>query len=66
MKTETLKIEGMSCSHCVMHVKKELSRLDINIRDVQIGTAEVEYDENRITRDDLKKAVTEAGYRVIN
>lgn len=66
MRSETLKIEGMSCQHCVMHVKKELSKLDVNIRDVQIGSADVEYDENRITRDDLKKAVDEAGYRVIN
>ncbi|MGE5410734.1 MAG: heavy-metal-associated domain-containing protein [Clostridiales bacterium] len=66
MKTEKLEIEGMSCQHCVMHVRKKLSRLDVNIRDVQIGSAEIEYDENKITREDLKKAVDEAGYRVIN
>ncbi|MGE5498946.1 MAG: heavy-metal-associated domain-containing protein [Syntrophothermus sp.] len=66
MKNEVLKIEGMSCNHCVMHVKKELSKLDVNIRDVQIGSADVEYDESKITRDDLKKAVDEAGYKVIN
>ena len=28
MKQETLKIEGMSCGHCVMAVKKELSKLE--------------------------------------
>ncbi|MDP4192416.1 MAG: heavy-metal-associated domain-containing protein [Bacteroidota bacterium] len=66
MKTEKLEIEGMSCQHCVMHVRKELSRLDVNIRDVQIGSADIEYDENKVTREDLKKAVDEAGYRVIN
>ncbi|MDP4172835.1 MAG: heavy-metal-associated domain-containing protein [Bacteroidota bacterium] len=66
MKTEKLEIEGMSCQHCVMHVRKELSRLDVNIRDVQIGSADIEYDENKVTREDLKKAVNEAGYRVIN
>lgn len=66
MKNEVLKIEGMTCNHCVMHVRKELSKLDVNIRDVQIGSADVEYDESKITRDDLKKAVDEAGYKVIN
>lgn len=66
MKTEKLEIEGMSCQHCVMHVRKELSKLDVNIRDVQIGSAELEYDENKVTREDLQKAVDEAGYRVIN
>ncbi|MCU7494382.1 MAG: heavy-metal-associated domain-containing protein [Ignavibacteria bacterium] len=65
MKSEKLKIEGMSCNHCVMHVKKELSKLDINIKDVQIGSADVEYDENKVSRDDLVKAVDEAGYKVI-
>ncbi|MGE5401804.1 MAG: heavy-metal-associated domain-containing protein [Ignavibacteriales bacterium] len=66
MKSEHLEIEGMSCSHCVMHVKKELSRLDVNIRDVQIGSADVDYDEDKISRKDLEKAVKEAGYRVIS
>jgi copper chaperone len=66
MKTEKLEIEGMSCQHCVMHVRKELSKLDVNIRDVQIGSAVIEYDENKVKREDLQKAVDEAGYRVIN
>jgi copper chaperone CopZ len=66
MKTEKLEIEGMSCQHCVMHVRKGLSKLDVNIRDVQIGSAVIEYDENKVKREDLQKAVDEAGYRVIN
>jgi copper chaperone CopZ len=66
MKTEKLEIEGMSCQHCVMHVRKELSKLDVNIRDVQIGSAVIEYDEKKVKREDLQKAVDEAGYRVIN
>ena len=63
MKTQTLTIEGMSCGHCVMHVKKELSKVS-TVKDVQIGTALVEMDETTTTQDDLKKAVSTAGYTV--
>lgn len=66
MKNETLKIEGMSCSHCVMAVKKQLAMLPVTTLEVGIGSARVEYDENKVTREDLKKAVNEAGYKVVN
>lgn len=66
MKSEKLIIEGMSCGHCAMRVKKELSKLDINIKDVKPGSADVEYDENKVSRSELVKAVDEAGYKVIN
>lgn len=65
MKNDQLKIQGMSCQHCVMAVKKELSKLNINVKDVRIGSAEVEYDETKVTRNDIDKAIAEAGYKVI-
>lgn len=65
MKSEIIKIEGMSCQHCVMAVKKELSKLDINVNDVQIGSATVEYDENKVPKSDIDKAIEEAGYKTI-
>ena len=67
MKTQTVKIQGMSCNHCVMHVKKELSKIaDISIKDVQIGSAVVDADESPATQEKLKKAVEEAGYSVVS
>ena len=63
MKTHILTIEGMSCDHCVMHVRKELGKVS-NVQDVRIGTARVEIDENATSYDDLKKAVDTAGYTV--
>lgn len=66
MKQEKLQIEGMSCGHCVMAVKKELAKLPVDVKTVDIGTAEVEYDENKVSKEDLVKAVDEAGYRVVN
>ncbi len=66
MKTEELKIEGMSCGHCVMSVRKELERLQgVRVESVEIGKARLHYDESRISRQDLERAVSEAGYRLI-
>lgn len=63
MKKELFKIEGMSCHHCVMAVSKELSQLNLNSVHVSIGSAEVEYEENYVSRDDIIAAIAEAGYK---
>ena len=66
MKTSELVIEGMSCGHCVMSLKKELSKIkDLNIRDVQIGKAEIDFDENKVSSGDLSAAVEEAGFKLV-
>ncbi len=66
MKNETIKIEGMSCNHCIMAVKKELSKLDIFIKEVSIGKAEIEYDINKVDILKINKAIEDAGYQVVN
>jgi copper chaperone len=63
MKQEILKIEGMNCEHCVMAVKKELSKLqNVKVKDVQIGTADIEFDESKVDKKALADAIEEAGY----
>ena len=60
-----IKIEGMSCQHCVMRVKKAFETLPgIAELDVKIGTAAVTYDELMVKREDLEAAVEAAGYNV--
>ena len=67
MKTMDLKIEGMSCGHCVMAVKKELGKLTgVTIESVEVGKARVRFDELVVSPDRLAKAVEEAGYRVVS
>jgi copper chaperone CopZ len=67
LKTEILKISGMSCPHCVMAVKEELENIEgLRIIDVQIGLAEVEYETDEVDRHRLKKAVEEAGFVLEN
>jgi copper chaperone len=65
MRNEKIKIEGMSCGHCVMAVKKELSKLPVKVKSVSIGSAEVEYDESKVKYGEIRKAVNEAGYSVV-
>ena len=67
MSETTLKIDGMSCQHCVMRVKKAIGLLPgVTESVVDIGTARITYDESRLGKGDLKKAVEEAGYKVID
>ena len=67
MKSQELTIEGMSCGHCVMHVKKELSKVNgLTIENVEIGKARVQVDESQVSYDRLAKAVEEAGYKLVS
>ena len=66
MTIKEIKIEGMSCGHCEMAVRKELSRLEnVKIKEVKIGKALVEYDENKVKEELLYNAVKKAGYNPI-
>ena len=63
---KTLKIEGMMCGHCEMHVKKALEALD------EVAKAEVSHEsgtavvtlEKEVSDDALKQAVVDQGYQV--
>lgn len=63
---KTLKIEGMMCGHCEMHVKKALESVDgVKKADVshKNGTAIVTL-EKEISDEVLKKTVDEQGYQL--
>jgi len=61
----TIKVEGMSCMHCVMRVKKAMESLrGIQGSDVQIGIVKATFDEAAVKREDIEKAITNAGYKV--
>jgi copper chaperone CopZ len=66
MKELYYKIGGMSCNHCVMAVKKELLKLNPESMDVEIGSVRVVIDETKIKSDFIEKAITDAGYKIIN
>jgi copper ion binding protein len=65
---EKIKIQGMTCQHCVMSVTKALGTLPgvKNLRvDLVKGEAAFENTQN-ISRDNLRKAVEDAGYTVVD
>jgi copper chaperone len=67
MTTKEIKIEGMSCGHCEMAVRKELSKLDnLKVKNVKIGQAIVEFDETKINEQKIYRAIEEAGYKPVN
>ncbi|NWG28207.1 MAG: heavy-metal-associated domain-containing protein [Ignavibacteriaceae bacterium] len=59
------KIEGMSCNHCVMAVQKNLAKMNLREFKVEIGSAKVEFDENKINEELITKAIEDAGFIVI-
>ncbi|HEC97780.1 MAG TPA: copper chaperone [Nitrospirae bacterium] len=60
----TLEIEGMSCQHCVMRVKKAIDGIDgVSSSEVSTGSAKIIYDDSRTDRDAIEKAVQDAGYK---
>ena len=64
-ETSTLKIDGMSCQHCVMRVRKAVDELPgVSQAEVSIGSARVTYDESKIKVADLERAIEKAGYKV--
>lgn len=65
MREAIIEIEGMSCEHCVMQVKKALKTLSgIGDSDVTIGAATVHFDETLVKREDIEAAIEAAGYKV--
>jgi copper chaperone len=65
---EKLKIQGMSCQHCVMSVTKALAAVP-GIKNLKVdlvkGEATFENSQN-IDRAGLRKAVEDAGYKALD
>jgi copper chaperone len=65
MEQTTLRIEGMSCGHCVSRVQKAIARLEgVHVDQVEIGSARVTYDPERVSLQRIRVAVEDAGYDV--
>jgi copper chaperone len=66
MTERYLKIEGMTCNHCVMAVKKELAKIHgLEVKNVTIGAAVVAFDDATDVPAKIKTAIEEAGYKVV-
>jgi copper chaperone len=65
MTQEIIKVEGMSCMHCQLRVKKAVEavegvqKADVNL---QIKQVTVDYEEGKANSEKIKAAIREAGY----
>jgi copper chaperone len=60
-----LSIEGMSCQHCVMAVKKAVGALGgVENSEVEIGSATVKFDDSVLNAGNIEAAIINAGYKI--
>jgi copper chaperone len=65
MKEITINIDGMTCQHCVMRVKKAIEGLaGISDLSVEVGSARVTFDESKIQQTDIENTILKAGYKI--
>ena len=61
-----LKVEGMTCGHCQMSVKKALENIK-GVKSAEVDlekkSAEVNYKSEKVTVESLIQAVVDAGYK---
>jgi copper chaperone CopZ len=65
MASLRLKITGMTCAHCQMSVEKALAKVPGvfgAVVDLRNASAEVDYDDDTATMEELTAAVAKAGY----
>ena len=64
---EKIKIEGMSCQHCVMSVTKALESIPgVKSLKVDLVKGEATFENTRnVPMANIRKAVEDAGYKVI-
>jgi copper chaperone len=65
---ETLKVEGMSCGHCVAAVEKAVNGLSgikmVNV-DLTAKTVTVDFDNQVVNLENIKEVIEEQGYDVL-
>ncbi len=66
MAQTTLKVEGMSCNHCVKSVEGALQNIGAKGKvDLAAKTVTVEYDASKLDEAALKNAIEDQGYDVV-
>ncbi|SES85927.1 copper chaperone [Nitrosomonas marina] len=69
MQTTTIKIQGMTCQGCVNSVKTVLGKLpDISRVEVSLdpGEAVIEHNPSTVSVNQLRTAIEDAGFDVID
>ncbi len=66
MAEVTLKIDSMSCQHCVAAVKKAVDTVaGVSSSNVEVRSVTVDFDESMTGSDAISGAIQSAGYKVV-
>lgn len=66
MKTITLKVQGMSCGHCVNSVEGAVKNIGAAAQvDLAGKSVTVNYDESKVSLESIKEAIEDQGYDVV-
>ena len=68
METALLKVEGMSCNHCVNSVEGSVGKLEgvANvIVNLEQGMVEINFDSSKVSKDKIKDVIEDQGYDVV-
>lgn len=66
MQTATLKVQGMSCGHCVQAVEGAVKKLGGSAKvDLASGMVTVEFDESQTSLQAIKESIEDQGYDVV-
>ena len=69
MMKKILKVEGMTCQHCVDTVTKKVSMIT-GVTNVMVSLEEkkvsIEFEESQTQLDKISNQVIEAGFEVVN
>ncbi|WP_141499934.1 copper ion binding protein [Paenibacillus luteus] len=66
MANTVLKVEGMTCGHCVSAVEKAVGNAGaVGKVDLAAKKVAVEYDESKVSLDAVKAAIEDQGYDVV-
>jgi copper chaperone len=68
MTQEIIKVEGMSCMHCQVRVKKAVESVEgVHKADVNLQTKQVtvDYEEGKVNLEKVKAAIRETGYEPV-
>lgn len=63
----TLNVSGMSCAHCKKAIETSVSilpgvsKVEAHVQD---GKVDISFDPSRVSLEDIKKAIEDAGYDV--
>ena len=65
--TRTYTVSGMTCGHCVLSVKEEIGEIEgVQSVDVDLASGRVDVAGTDVTDEQVRAAVSEAGYAVVS